>query len=106
MSKERMMARSISTIVFAVLLGVAGSSVKAQFPPGPVFAPYGFGAYGGFAPYGGYWGYGPYGAFGGYGPFNYSQQLFQQQSALTQQIFQQLHQVFLSQIQAAQSTGH
>ncbi len=99
------MARSIFSIAFMVLLGFAVSAVKAQFliPPQPVFAPYAFGAYGGFAPYSGYWGYGPYGAFGGYGPWNYSQQLFQQQAALTQQVFQQRQQAILSQIQTAQA---
>ena len=41
--------------------------------------------------------------FGGYGPFNYSQQLFQQQASLTQQIFQQQQQAIIGQVQEAQS---
>jgi hypothetical protein len=102
-AKERHMNRSIRTIAFALTLVVASSGVNAQFPipVGP-----GFGGYGGFGPYGGgYYGYGGYGglaAFGGYGPFNYSQQLFQQQASLTQQIFQQRQQAIIGQIRVAQ----
>jgi hypothetical protein len=66
----------------------------------------GFDGYGGFGSYGGlYSGYGGYGGFGGIGgvsPFIYSQQLFQQQASLNQQIFQQQQQMMLGQIQEAQ----
>src|SRR5262245_17299624 len=100
------MTRSIAT-TFVVALVLGSSTVVAQLPipVGP-----GFGGYGGFAPYGGrYGGYGRYGGiyngyggFGGYGPFNYSQQLFQQQAFLTQQIFQQQQQALIGQIRESQ----
>jgi hypothetical protein len=63
----------------------------------------GYGGYGGYG--GGYGGYGGgYGGYGGgYGPLNYSQQLYQQQSSLTQQIFQQQQQAILGQIRDAQN---
>jgi hypothetical protein len=66
------------------------------------FGGYGYGPYGGgYGPYGGY-GYGRYGGGYGYGPLNYAQQLYQQQSSLTQQIFQQQQQALLGQIRDAQ----
>jgi hypothetical protein len=97
------MARLITRIAFLCALVLCTSTVLAQFPlpVGP-----GFGGYGGFGPYGGgyygYRGYAGFGGFGGYGPFNYSQQLFQQQASLTQQIFQQQQQAIIGQIREAQ----
>jgi len=67
----------------------------------------GIGGFGGYGPFGGY-GNGPFGGYGGhyggygYGPLNYAQQLYQQQSSLTQQIFQQQQQALLGQIRDAQ----
>jgi hypothetical protein len=97
---------------------VLGEAAQAQF--GVPFAP-GYGSYGGFGPYGGYGGYGyygpysrgyygyrgygpwgGYGGYGGYGPFNYAQQLFQQQAALNQQIYQQQQAMIVGQIREAQ----
>jgi hypothetical protein len=91
---------------------LAIEAAQAQF--GVPFAP----GYGGFAPYGGYGYYGPYsrryygyggygpwggyGGYGGYGPFNYSQQLFQQQAALNQQIYQQQQGAIIGQVREAQ----
>jgi hypothetical protein len=117
---------SACVVVFGVALIVA-EAVQAQF--GVPFAP-GFGAFGGFgsgygygglAPYDGYgpigyygpysrWyygyrSYGPwggYGGYGGYGPLNYAQQLFQQQAALNQQIYQRQQALIIGQIREAQ----
>src|SRR6266404_7904594 len=95
--EDPIMTRLIPRISFVLLVGLAAITAEAQvFAPGGV----GFGPYGGFGPYSGYWGYG---ALPGYGQFNYSQQLFQQQAALTQQVFQQRQQAILGQIQQAQS---
>jgi hypothetical protein len=108
--KERTMTRStiIASLVASFLLSF--SAAKAQFgvPLGP-----GFGAYGGFGPYGGrfwaYGGYGPYGpnayygGLGGYGPLVNSQQLFLQQAAFNQQIYQQEQQAMVGQVQLAQA---
>jgi hypothetical protein len=118
-AEERTMTRTITTIAFVVALVLGSSTVEAQFPipVGPGFGGYGgfgpygggyggYGGYGGFGNYGGlyngYGGYGGYGGFGGYGPFNYSQQLYQQQASLTQQVFQQQQQATIGQIQVAQ----
>jgi hypothetical protein len=118
-AEERTMTRAITIIAFVVALVLGSSTVEAQFaiPVGPGFGGYGgfgpygggyygYGGYGGFGNYGGlyngYGGYGGYGGFGGYGPFNYSQQLFQQQASLNQQIFQQQQQAIIGQVQGAQ----
>jgi hypothetical protein len=88
--------------------GFGGNAPYGSFGYGP-YGGYGggYGGYGGgYGGYGGgYGGYGGgYGGYGGgYGPLNYSQQLYQQQSSLTQQIFQQQQQAILSQIRDAQN---
>jgi hypothetical protein len=99
------MNRSVTVFALVAFLAVASSAAEAQIPVpvGPGFGPYdGFGPYGGFSPYNGYYGYGRFGGFGRYGPLHYSQQLFQQQSSLTQQIFQQQQQAIIDQIREAQ----
>jgi hypothetical protein len=83
-------------LVFATWAAIGQAQVVMPLGPG-------LGPYGGFAPYGAFAPYGPYGNYAGYGPFNYSQQLFQQQAALTQQVFQQRQQMILGQVQQAQS---
>lgn len=114
------MNRSIIAIVFVVALAFSLSTAEAQRHR--VFVPLGvgvgYGGFGGFGGgYGGYGGFGGFGSYGGlyngyggyglggigpYGPFNYSQQLFQQQSSLNQQIFQQQQQAILGQVRDAQ----
>lgn len=111
--------RVVYGIVCVAVLHISSTAAQGQVPfrvvPGPVgvggvnvggFGPVGISAgFGGFSPYG----FGGFGGFGGlnggfgYGPFNYSQQLFQQQSSLTQQIYQQQQNSLLNQIDAAQS---
>jgi hypothetical protein len=74
----------------------------AQFamPAAPGFGPYGgIGPYGAFAPYGA----GPYGNFATFGAVDYSQLLFQQQAALTQQVYLQRQQAIVGQVQQAQT---
>lgn len=113
------MNRSSALVAFLVVALTAAEAAQAQFSV--PFAP-GFGSYAGIAPYGGgygsyryygpysrayygYQGYGPwggYGGYGGYGPFNYSQQLFQQQAALNQQIYQQQQAAIIGQVREAQ----
>ncbi len=125
-------AVGIIAMVFAALayaVSVAQAQFPPYMAvPGPYggggFGPYGPGGFGGYGPYGGiggygafggygfgpFGGYGPYGGYGGryggsgygYGPLNYGQQLYQQQSSLTQQIFQQQQQALLGQIRDAQ----
>lgn len=68
------------------------------------------GAFGGYGYDAGYFGYGGYGAYSGYGvgyggaygPFNYSQPLYQQQAALSQQIVEQQQQAIVDQVRQAQ----
>ncbi|HEY2415369.1 MAG TPA: hypothetical protein VGI40_24205 [Pirellulaceae bacterium] len=115
------MNRSSALVAFFVMALVAAKAAQAQFG---VPLAQGYGGYGGFGPgygYGGYYGpysrgyygyrgYGPwggygnggYGGYGGYGPFNYGQQLFQQQAALNQQIYQQQQGAIVGQIREAQ----
>jgi hypothetical protein len=113
--KERTVTRSTIFASFVASLFFSFATVSAQFavPYGPGFGAYGgYGPYGGFGPYGGgswgYGGYGPYGpnryysGYGGYGPLIYSQQLFQQQAAINQQIYQQQQQAIVGQVQLAQ----
>lgn len=122
------MSRVLRAIVIATFsLVLTAPIASAQWPNVQIAGTFGFGGgyspYGGygFSPYGGYgygmgsynnfgysgFGYSPYAGYGGfnggfgYGPFNYSQQLFQQQASLTQQIFQQRQFAILGQIQAA-----
>src|SRR5262245_56739548 len=98
-----------------MMYGAVGVGPYGAFAPGAGFGPYGwvwFGrgmGFGGFGPNGGlgYGGFGPgfgagFGGFG-YGPFNYSQQLFQQQSSLTQQIYQQRQVSLINQIGQSQN---
>jgi hypothetical protein len=111
-------SRSSEFVAFVVVALLAAEVAQAQFgvPFAPVYGGYGgFGPYGGYGPYGyygpysrgyyGYRGYGPwggYGGYGGYGPFNYAQQLFQQQAALNQQIYQQQQAAIIGQIRESQ----
>ena len=101
------MTRSITVIFFVVAIALTSSAAKAQWPYVRISGAYGFGGYGGYGPYGGY-AFGPYSGYGGlyggygYGPLNYSQQLYQQQASLTQQIFQQQQQAIIGQIREAQ----
>jgi len=106
------MTRSTAFLAIVVAALISAESAQAQF--GVPF----YGAYGGFAPYGGYGtygyfgpysrgyygyrGFGPWGGYGGYGPFNYAQQLFQQQAALNQQIYQQQQTAIIGQVRQAQ----
>ncbi len=89
--------RAIAVVLAA--LSLTASVTNAQSPYPGMYGGYGFGGYG-YSPYGRYGG-GGYG-YGGFGPFNYSQQLYQQQASLTQQIFQQQQQAIIDQIREAQ----
>jgi hypothetical protein len=101
-------------LALAVLSSVAAA--QGPYVQGPGM--YAYGGYGGYSPYGGYGGYGPYGGYGGYGSyggyggfyggygaFRFSQGLYQQQAALTQQIFQQQQLATIGQIRERQATA-
>ncbi len=94
------MTRAITIVFSIVAFALKPPAAEAQLPYVGISGDYGYGGYGS---YGGY-GYGPYAGYGwyGYGPFNYSQQLYQQQAFLTQQIFQQQQQAIIGQIREAQ----
>jgi hypothetical protein len=106
----------VRAVVFVFAITILASAADAQFAgagfpggfPGPV--PYAYGAPYGVAPYGLAGGFGPNGGLGGYGrygghnygTFNFAQQLFQQQSSLTQQIFQQQQAALIGQVHEAE----
>ncbi|HWA97059.1 MAG TPA: hypothetical protein VG713_01140 [Pirellulales bacterium] len=94
------MDRIFRPTIVAIMLALATAlPADAQVPFG---SPWGAG-YGGYGPWAqGYWPNRGLWGNNAYGPFNYGQQLYQQQSSLTQQIFQQQQRANLDQIQAAQ----
>jgi hypothetical protein len=112
--------QSVANAQWSPYMGMPGSYGFGGLGGYGPYGGYGNGSYGGFGgngPYGGF-GFGPYGGYGGglggygggyggygggYGPLNYSQQLYQQQASLTQQIFQQQQQAILGQIRDAQN---